>query len=366
MLTAVLTSLMVSAPAPTPAPPLDTNRTLEVLPADPMRAFSAAAQRLGDRSILLAEATVNAEVLQRLARPPKGEPMLRWVRETLGRPVVVEDFVYFLDDLVSAPSLPESMSVPASRARAYGILLHPQDIFKKKPRSYGGYGELPLDNPPSQVDLQPAPDGALPGPMWTARYQQPMTDEGKIEELIEQNPRFGRAVESLFSQLKKQGAFTWVEAGVRPRERGFLIYGSWYVSRSPSPKALAARITTLDGYEKAWGLDIPITWRHPDGFKATVEAARAMADTYGVDYATPRGAQRSSHYGGKAVDIVAVDLPRTLHLRAPDGAARTFDLSAPDSARDVSLIPEVVDWVEAHFGMRKLRRDYPHWSDRRR
>lgn len=358
------------AAKPVPSPPastagpvsLKTNPRRTQLPADPRAAMAKAALCLGDRVLVVAEARMDAELIDGLGRPAKGEPLLRWVRERTGRPIDLEDFVLFLDDLCEAPNLPATINVPASRARAHGILLHPSDVFARKPRRYGVRGELPLDDPPEQEGLSPAKDGTPPSPEWTARYQQPMTDQGKLDELVAAAPRFGKAARSLFEQLEAAGAFTWVEAAVRPRERGFLIYGSWYVSRAPDPVQLERRILKLERYEKDWGLSVPIQWSHPDGFEATVEGARAMADTYGVDYATPRGARRSSHYGGNAIDLVAVDLPRSLTLKAPDGAKRTFDLSGAQQSRDLSLTPELVDWIEAHFGLKKLRKDYPHWS----
>jgi hypothetical protein len=49
------------------------------------------------------------------------------------------------------------------------------------------------------------------------------------------------------------------------------------------------------------------------------------------------------------VDITAVDLPRALTLVAPSGTRRTFDLSAPDQSRDLSLSPGLIDWIEVHF-----------------
>ena len=119
-----------------------------------------------------------------------------------------------------------------------------------------------------------------------------------------------------------------------------------------------ARIRALTQLDDRWGLDVPVRWRHPDGWRATVQAASALADTYGVDYASRRGARRSNHYDGKAIDLWAVDLPRALQLVAPDGARRRFDLSAPDQTRDLSLTPALIDWIEAHFKMKKLRSDY--------
>ncbi|MBX2813213.1 MAG: hypothetical protein KTR25_15470 [Myxococcales bacterium] len=347
----------------TPGLHIPTNATLDRLTTTPTQALAQAAQHLKNHTLVLAETPIDANRLQLLAHPPSGESLTRWVREELGRPVDLQDFILFLDDLVvSSAQLPSTIYLPASRGRAYGILLHPQDVFSTQRRRYGSFGELPLDKPPQQRHIAPAADFSPPGPAWTARYPQPETDIGKIRELTRENPIFGRAILTLFTQLKKQGAFTWIEAGVRPRERGFLIYGSWYLSRSPSEQILRRRIRALHVDEKAWGLDIPIRWRHPDGFTATIEALRAMADTYGVDYATRRGARNSSHYGGRAVDLVAVDLPKHLNLLAPDGEHKTFDLSAREASRDLSLSPQLISWIEQHFRMRKLRKDYPHWS----
>ncbi len=29
----------------------------------------------------------------------------------------------------------------------------------------------------------------------------------------------------------------------------------------------------------------------------------------------------------------------------------------------VGLSPQLIDWVEEHFQLRKLKNDYPHWDD---
>ncbi|MDZ7829651.1 MAG: hypothetical protein U5K33_09260 [Halofilum sp. (in: g-proteobacteria)] len=44
-------------------------------------------------------------------------------------------------------------------------------------------------------------------------------------------------------------------------------------------------------------------------------------------------------------------------------ARRQFDLSGANEARDLNLTPEMIRWVERSFGFKKLRGDYPHWSD---
>ena len=66
-----------------------------------------------------------------------------------------------------------------------------------------------------------------------------------------------------------------------------------------------------------------------------------------------------------AVDLVAVGLPRVLVLEGPSGERRRFDLSRPDEPLDLSLSPELIDWIERHFGLEKVASDYPHWNDAR-
>jgi hypothetical protein len=343
--------------------PID--RELDHLPRDPRAALSAAGKSIGARKVVVGGYEFDGALLEQIAASPDTH-LLRALREGLHRPIDQEDFILFLDDVLGAKDVSGKIVVTSDRARSHGILLHPFDVFgkPKQRKSYAkGTRSLPIDDPPLQDGLEPARDFDPPGPRWTARYQQPATFDGRLAELEANNARFGKAMRSLIDQLAKQGASIIVESAVRSRARGYLIYGSYYLSRARNKSDLGLRVDRLDAYNKQWSLSVPITWRHPDGFEATVEAARQMADTYGVDFATIEGARRSDHYDGKAVDIVAVDLPRTLNLTAPDGAKTTFDLSAPEQSRDVNLTPELIEWIEAHFGAKKLRSDYPHWKD---
>jgi len=48
----------------------------------------------------------------------------------------------------------------------------------------------------------------------------------------------------------------------------------------------------------------------------------------------------------------------------PDGEIlRAFELSNPDHPRELDPAPARIEWVEEHFGMEKLRSDYPHCSE---
>lgn len=366
--------ILTSAPA-LAGPPrlLKTDRAWEVFKApkddgDRREILERAATMLEGWSVELGGVPVTPARLRRIASAPASEPLVRAAREELRRPVDLDDFLLFLDDLVLGIGHglePGPVVLPPARARNAGILLHPNDVYRKdRARRYGaGGGKVDLSAPVSQDGLRPAKDGAVVGPRWAARYQQPETEAGRIVALAKVNPDFARRVKSLVTQLRRQGAWTEVESTLRARERGFLIYGSYWLSKANSAQQVAARIKRLDQLEQQWGLKIPVRWRRPGSWRETVRGARRLAETYGVDYASRGGAKSSKHYDGVAADIWAVDLPREVTLEAPDGAKRTFDLSGADEPRDLSLTPALVDWIEEHFRFRKLRTDYPHWTD---
>ena len=352
-----------------PHPPMAANRKWDVLTAtaSERQKLAQAGRKLNAGRFDLAGTWVDGATLVTLSKTPACEPLTRALREALERPVDVDDLLLFIDDLLAHGVDLEARPayLPAGRARGVGVLLHPNDVFRKnRPRRYGErVTVIPLDAPTPQLGLKPARDGSVVGPNWAARYQQPETEQGRIDALQKANPSFGARVASLTKQLKAQGAFVFVDATVRAPERGYLLYGSYRLSRSESKKTLLKRIRELRRINKQWGLDVPIRWMHPKGWRATVDAARQLADTYGVVYATRRGARSSDHYGGKAIDLSAMNLPRRLTLIAPDRAELTIELSGPDESRDLSLTPRLVNWIEAHFAMKKLRKDYPHWSD---
>lgn len=359
-------------PPPEPLPPIQADRSWQVLTPsdDPRDVVRQAGEQLGDWTIDLAGVAIDGPWLLELAETPEDEPFLRALREKSGRAVDQEDFLWFLDDVLRAGQegrRGEPFSVPSGRARAAGILLHPDDVFRARPRRYGATATLAVDRPPPQATFPPAQDGDPLGPEWTMRYLNPANRAEHYAALAEERPRSGFAsrVASLLAQFEEHGAQTYLASSVRRRERGYLMWGAFILSRAKSQAEVNQLVARLEERNRSWGLHIPITWRHPDGWQATVEAARRMADAYDVVYATENGARYSNHYGGKAVDFVAIDLPREITLRAPDGAVETFDLSNPEEPRDLSLTPRLIDWVEAHFGMRKLESDYPHWSDAR-
>jgi hypothetical protein len=328
-----------------------------------------AGELLGDWTINLAGQEITGEDLVTLSQTPQHESITRAVREYVRRPVDLDDFLYFLDDLLAKGESLRGRTIwlPGGRARAAGILLHPSDVFRKnRPRLYAvRYSELSLDKPQRPANLEPAADGDLLGPTWSARFPNPDNQAARLTALQDRSPSrtFHSRLVSLIEQLREQGADVFVDSTVRFRERGYLMWGAFLLSRAKDERAVNKTVRMLDQTNEDWDLNIPITWKHPGGWKATVEAATDMAEAYDVVFATRRGAMKSEHYDGVAIDFTAVGLPSELTMTAPDGDTRTFDLSDWNQPRDLSLTRELIAWIEVHFQMRKLLRDYPHWSD---
>jgi len=369
----LLTTSHAEPPSEAPAdplPPIPANRTWDVLtPAeDPRDMLWEAGERLGPWRIDVAGVPLDGWDVAKLARTAPDEPIVRVVREALRRPFDLTDLLYFLDDVIAAGEAGrrgEAFFVGAGRARSAGILVHPDDVFKSKPRVYPRRKTLSVDEPLPQETFPPAEDGAPPGPEWTMRFRNPTEREEMYRTLAEKRPRSGFAsrIAALVWQLEQQGAEVYLTSFLRWPERGYLMWGAAELRKCTDAGCVGAAVAKLDDRNTAWKLGVPITWAHPDGWEATAEAGRRMADAYDVVYATENGARYSNHYDGVAADFVAIGLPRELTLLAPDGAQRTFDLSAADETRDLSLSPELIAWIEEHFRFRKLNSDYPHWND---
>lgn len=326
---------------------------------------------LGQWQIDLAGVAIDGVRLKTLARHAPSEPFERVVREGLRRPIDLDDFLLFLDDVLREGRRGrrgELVWLTPGRARKAGILVHPDDVFEPaRPRLYGTRRTLSIDRPRPQLDLPPAKDGEPLGPRWTTRYPNPESEREMLTALTKRtgSKSFAERIQLLMSQLREQGAEVYLNSTVRSRHRGYLMWGAFLLSRTQDEEQLRGAVEKLRRANRSWRLFVPIEWMHPAGWRPTREAARAMAETYEVVYATEQGARASSHYTGGAVDLVALALPRRLLLRGADGVRQSFDLSAAEQTRDLSLSPQLIDWVELHFALEKLESDYPHWNDAR-
>ncbi len=361
-----------AAAQPAKPTPLAANRRWEALRApagaDLRATLRAAAEALGTWKLEIGGVPVDGARLARIAASADPE-LERAAREDLRLPIDLADLLFFLDDVLrEAPRglRGADVVVPSGRARGAGILLHPDDVFEARPRRYGSEPTLPIDRPLPPRSYPAAHDGEPLGPRWTARFPNPEGEEQRLEALARsRSSDYASRVRALLAQLRAQGADVALTSTLRSRERGYLMWGAFRLSRVRGAGDVKRTVGDLERANRDWKLAVPIRWNHPDGWQSTIEAAREMADTYEVVYATEQGARESNHYTGVAADFVAVGLPRKLNLEAPDGAVREFDLSGRDEPRDLSLSPELIRWTEDHFGLRKLLSDYPHWEDAR-
>ncbi|MBW1809278.1 MAG: DUF241 domain-containing protein [Deltaproteobacteria bacterium] len=353
---------------------IPANRAWDVLKPgkkkpDYRKLMTLAGQALGDWKFHFAGLDLDGKSLVQLAERTPDEPFLRQVREQFRLPLDLGDFIFFLDDLLLAGKnglRGKLVWVTFGRARIAGILVHPHDVFwKNRPRRYGEVTtQLAIDKPKVLAELPPvAKDGDPLGPNWYMRYQSPHSEKSMLAALEKENPDLAKRTASLIKQFRNQGCLVDLHTTLRHRERGYLMWGAYLLSQKKSKKGVLRAVRLLKSTNKKWKLGVSIGWYHPRGWKATVEAARQMKDTYGVGYASKRGALKSKHYDCMAIDLTAMGLPRKLKLTAPGGQERVFDLSANQQTRDLNLTPELVGWVEKHFQLKKVKSDYPHWND---
>lgn len=348
------------------APPtkIQADRDWDVLtPGDGRAMLGEAGDALGDWTLELAGLPIDGPRLRAIAASDDPE-ILRALREETGRAFDLTDLLLFIDDVLAQAQPGQEVVVPSGRLRSAGILIHPDEIWKGKTRRYGSKA-VSIDRPEPPKTFTPANDGDVLGPEWSARYPNVDDRAVQLKQLADQRPDsdFAARIESLVTQLERQGAEVYVTSTIRSKHRGYLMWGAFVLSRKTTEAQVDQALAMLADRNAAWGLDTPIVWRHPDGWEATVEAARRMADAYDVVYATENGARASNHYDGVAADLVVLAMPREVTLTAPDGESHTFDLSDPEQTRDLSMTKEMVRWIEAHWGLVKLTSDYPHWDD---
>jgi hypothetical protein len=353
---------------------ISSNRSFEVIQKpensdDYRNILKQAGNKLGNRSFYFAGSWVNGPRLRNLSVKEITKPLEVVLREDLKQAVDIYDFLLFLDDIIVAynqGAIFNSPYITSSRARNAGIIIHTDDVFKNKPRVYGkAKDELFINKPKEQANLLPANNGDILGPRWTTRFRNPDTEEDRLNALKQSSPdkTFAFRLQHLTEQFRAQGAVVNITSTVRSRKRGYLMWGSFILGRCNTKNEVLYTVKKLERLNSSQKLDIQINWNHPDGWEATIRAARDMAESYDVVYATERGAFYSNHYEGTAVDIVIRGLPSTVTLKSIEGKVMTFDLSSPKETRDVSLTPKLIKWIENNYGLKKLKTDYPHWDD---
>ena len=174
----------------------------------------------------------------------------------------------------------------------------------------------------------------LSGRQWCARFP----GSNKTADLT---PSFRTKVEAFLAALKDAGATVVVSATLRPPERAYLMHWCCMVADSGQDPARVPKMSGVD-----------IQWDHPSVAESR-QAAAAMKAGYDIAYPA---ALKSRHTQGRAIDMT-IGWTGTLSIEDKSGAVVKI-ATAPRSGLNPALHA-----VGATYGVIKLVKDKPHWSD---
>ena len=176
------------------------------------------------------------------------------------------------------------------------------------------------------------------GPQWVNRFP----GSASPDDLL---PNFRASVRAFLHALGDAGAHVRIASTYRPPERAWLMHWSWRIAHGTDP-ATVPHLKT-----------IPIDWQHTGSGApnpaAARTAAKAMVARYGIKFAP---ALASHHTKRRAIDMM-IDWTNSLHIRDASGAPHLI-ATTPRSGLNQSLIG-----IAKTFGVQKLIKDPPHWSD---
>ncbi|MBV9992619.1 MAG: hypothetical protein JOZ72_15170 [Alphaproteobacteria bacterium] len=176
----------------------------------------------------------------------------------------------------------------------------------------------------------PEPSGA----QWCARFPT----SASVGDLL---PEFRDRVNAFISAIKRGGATVSVAATYRPPERAYLMH--WCCRIASGEQAPTAPVPMA-------GVDID--WRHGGDLAAARGAASAMMKGYAIKFPA---ALVSRHTQRRAIDMNI----------AWKGALRVTDFDGVVHAIDAPCdhMNPILHEVGRSFGVIKLVKDPPHWSD---
>ncbi len=174
---------------------------------------------------------------------------------------------------------------------------------------------------------------------WVQRFPGSVSLDDLMPEFRERARAFVRA-------LKDAGASIRIAATYRPPERAWLMHWSWLIAKGKIDPSLVPQIEGVD-----------IAWQHLKGkapdLRASRAAARSMKDAYNIQYPP---ALVSRHTQRRAVDMT-VGWKGALHICDASGKPQIIT-SGPRNGLNYALIE-----IGKSFGVMKLFKDPPHWSD---
>lgn len=185
----------------------------------------------------------------------------------------------------------------------------------------------------------------LSGAAWVARFPGSRSTDDLVSP-------FRENVASFISALQAAGATVTIAATLRPPERAFLMHWSWkIINENADPQSIPARA----------GVDIK--WDHVSrngtySSQASIAAARAMVNGYGIQNLQTSPALTSRHIAGNAIDM-SISWGATLTITDADGSEVVIN-EEPRTGMNTEL-----HTVGRTYGVTKFTggaKDKPHWS----
>lgn len=184
--------------------------------------------------------------------------------------------------------------------------------------------------PPCHTDqgLQPS------GPQWVRRYPT-------SRSIADLTPAFGAAVSRFIDAIQHAGGSVVISATLRPPQRAYLMHYAWLIARDGlDPSA----VPPMEG--------VNIDWAHLDqncvpDRAAAIQAAREMVADYVIVF---EPSLTSLHTQGRAIDMT---------IRGIIGKTIMDANGRPVVVHSMSVLYS----VGRSYGVIKLIRDPPHWSD---
>lgn len=192
--------------------------------------------------------------------------------------------------------------------------------------------DAPRENPP--------PVAGPSGPQWVRCFPTSRSTADLTAD-------FRAKVDRFLAALTAAGVTVLIEATRRPFARAHLMHYAFRIAREDFDPRL---VPPLDG--------VPIDWTHrqPDGrpnLPAAFAAAQDMVAAYDIVY---RPALASMHIDGRAIDLTLIWSGDIVVL---DAAGRPVAVNGEPRSCDHPRLHE----IGGSYGVYKLLRDRPHWSD---
>ncbi|MBB5191458.1 fructose/tagatose bisphosphate aldolase [Silvimonas terrae] len=180
----------------------------------------------------------------------------------------------------------------------------------------------------------------LSGAQWVTKYPG-SSDTADLEE------DFKIATESFLAALRLAKATVYIAATFRPPERAYLMHWSWKIAhKKVKPEKVPARSGIL------------IEWDHGDEEKS-IQAAKSMVSSYGMDGLKVAPALSSRHTEGKAIDMSIAWSSKVLTISDASGKEIEIKEGVKNGMNsELHKIGESYGVIKFKLGAK----DKPHWS----